>query len=188
LGRIACDTIIVAVDGRLECLLPELQPRVRTARLQMLSTAPARDVSLTHPVYWRHGYDYWCQLPGGEIALGGFRDRGGEAEWSTDATPGGIVQDLLEQFLRTHLKTAAPILHRWAACVAYTADRVPIVEEVRERVFAVGAYSGTGNITSRLGGRAAAQLALGESPEWARLVTRARERMRSANAQALGHP
>lgn len=186
-GRIECDTIIVAVDGRLECLLPELQPRVRTARLQMLSTAPARDVSLPRPVYWRHGYDYWSQLPGGEIALGGFRDRGGEAEWTTEATPGGVVQDLLEEFLRARLKTAAPIVHRWAACVSYTADRLPILEQVRDRVFAAGAYSGTGNITSRLGGRAAARLACGDASDWAALIRSARERVaQSLPSQAVG--
>lgn len=186
-GRISCDTIIVAVDGRLECLLPELRPRVRTARLQMLSTAPARDVALPRPVYWRHGYEYWCQLPGGEIALGGFRDRGGEAEWTTEAAPGGVVQELLEEFLRARLKTAAPTLHRWAACVSYTADRLPILEQVRERVFAAGAYSGTGNITSRLGGRAAAQLACGAPSDWASLISSARERVAQARpSQAAG--
>ena len=169
-GRIDCPTVIVAIDGRLETLLPELKPRVRTARLQMLATAPARDAAFPRPVYRREGYDYWQQLPGGEIALGGFRDRGGEAEWTTEASPGGTVQTLLEQFLRIHLRTAAPITHRWAACVAYTADGLPILEEVRPQVFVTGAYSGTGNIASRLGGRAAAHLACGVRSNWAGLL------------------
>ncbi len=174
-GRIRCEKIIVAIDGRLERLLPELQPRLRTARLQMLSTAPARDASFSRPVYLRKGYEYWRQLPEGEIALGGFRDRGGEAEWTGDATPGGIVQELLEQFLRTRLKTTARVVHRWAACVGYTADRLPILEEVRAGVIAAGGYSGTGNIASRLGGRAAAQLASGVPAPWADLLVAARK-------------
>lgn len=173
-GRITCRDVIVAVDGRLEMLLPELAPRVRTARLQMLSTAPARDVSFPRPVYWRYGYEYWQQLPTGEIALGGFRDHGGEQEWTPRAEPGGIVQQRLEQFLRTQLLTAAPVMHRWAAGVGYSADRLPILERVREHVYALGAYCGTGNIVGRLCGRAAAQWACSERSEWAELLDRAR--------------
>lgn len=180
-GRIACGHVIVAVDGRLEALLPEFSPRVRTARLQMLATAPARDVVFPRPVYWRHGYEYWQQLPTGEIALGGFRDQGGAAEWTTDATPGGVVQQRLEEFLRSHVKTAAPVAHRWAASVGYTADRLPVLEQVRPGVFALGGYCGTGNIVGRLCGRAAAQLAVGERSEWSEWLERAR---RHAGAEA----
>jgi gamma-glutamylputrescine oxidase len=180
-GTVRCANIIIAVDGRLECLLPELGPRVRTARLQMLATAPVRDVSFPRPVYCRHGYEYWQQLPTGEIALGGFRDRGGEVEWTTEAAPSDVVQTLLEQFLRARLGTTAPITHRWAACVAYTPDRLPILEEVRSRVFAVGAYSGTGNVASRLSGRAAAQLACGVKSDWAGLLRAARRTVTPAS-------
>lgn len=175
-GRISCGHVIVAVDGRLEALLPELSPRVRTARLQMLATAPARDVVFPRPVYWRHGYEYWQQLPTGEIALGGFRDQGGEAEWTSDPAPGGVVQQRLEEFLRLHLKTTAPVVHRWAAGVGYTADRLPILEEVRPGVYALGGYCGTGNIVGRLCGRAAAQLVAGQRSEWAEWLERARRR------------
>ncbi len=75
----ACDCrhIIVAVDGGLEHLLPELAGRVRTARLQMLSTAPAPEVSIPRPVYSRYGYDYWQQLPDQRVVIGGCRDNSG---------------------------------------------------------------------------------------------------------------
>ena len=39
-GSVVARRVIVAVDGHLERLLPELGGRVRTARLQMLATAP----------------------------------------------------------------------------------------------------------------------------------------------------
>jgi glycine/D-amino acid oxidase-like deaminating enzyme len=130
-GRISARRVIVAVDGRLELLLPELEPRVRTARLQMLATAPAGDVSITRPVYWRDGYEYWQQLPDGSIALGGFRDTAIDDEWTHDAVP------------------SAPIQH-------------PICEVVRDGVFAIGAYSGTGNVVGALCARDAATWALAE--------------------------
>jgi gamma-glutamylputrescine oxidase len=147
---IHCDRVIVAVDGKLDALLPELVGRVRTARLQMLATAPAHDVDVPRPVYWRDGYEYWQQLPDRSIALGGFRDTALDDEWTHDATPTEAIQQRLESFLRTHIRTKAPITHRWAASVGYTDDGAPICEEVREGVFAIGGYSGTGNIVGAL--------------------------------------
>ncbi|MEZ6015595.1 MAG: FAD-binding oxidoreductase [Planctomycetota bacterium] len=149
-GVVTCRRVIVAVDGRLELVLPELAPRVRTARLQMLATAPASDVSIPRPVYWRDGYEYWQQLADETVALGGFRDHALETEWTRDATPSEFIQSRLERFLREHIGTRAPITHRWAASVSYTADGRPVAEEVRPGVFAIGAYSGTGNIVGAL--------------------------------------
>jgi len=58
-GKIQCQKVIVAVDGGLEDLISELKGKVRTARLQMLGTAPAPEVKFPLPVYTRDGYDYW---------------------------------------------------------------------------------------------------------------------------------
>jgi glycine/D-amino acid oxidase-like deaminating enzyme len=173
-GTIFCETVIVAVDGRLEGLFPELSPRVRTARLQMLATGPAPEVDFTRPVYWRHGFEYWQQLPDRSIALGGFRDRGGEGEWTHSAEPTELIQGLLEKFLRERLKVRAPVTHRWAASVAYTTDGLPVLEQVRDKVWAVGGYCGTGNIVGALSARAAARLACGQASEWADLLAAAR--------------
>ena len=161
-GVITCDRVIVAVDGRLEALLPELAPRVRTARLQMLATAPAFDVCIPRPVYWRDGYEYWQQLSDGSIALGGFRDTDVEHEWTHDATPSARIQERLEQFLRAHIGTRALITHRWAASVSYSSTGAPICEQVRTGVFAIGAYSGTGNIVGALCARDAVRWAMSD--------------------------
>ena len=173
-GTVLCGTVIVAVDGRLEKIFPELSPRVRTARLQMLATAPAPEVNFPRPVYWRHGYEYWQQLPDRSVALGGFRDHALEAEWTTETEPTEFIQGLLEKFLRERLKVRAPVTHRWAASVAYTADGLPVMEEVRDKVWAVGAYSGTGNIVGALSARAAVRRACGQASEWAELLAAAR--------------
>ena len=173
-GTIFCDTVIVAVDGGLERIFPELSPRVRTARLQMLATAPAPEVEFARPVYWRHGFEYWQQLPDRSIALGGFRDHALEAEWTHSAEPAEPIQGLLDQFLRGHLKVRAPVTHRWAASVAYTNDGLPVLEQVSDKVWAVGAYCGTGNIVGALSARAATRLACGQTAEWADLLAAAR--------------
>lgn len=173
-GTVFCDTVIVAVDGRLEKILPELDGRIRTARLQMLATAPAPEVSFTRPVYWRYGYEYWQQLPDSSIALGGFRDHALEQEWTTDTQPTAVIQDLLEKFLREQLKVKAEITHRWAASVGYTPDGLPVLEEVRPKTWAVGGYNGTGNIVGALSARAAVRLACGQTSSWAAALETAR--------------
>jgi glycine/D-amino acid oxidase-like deaminating enzyme len=163
-GRVRCGRVVVAVDS-LNVVLPELEGRVRSVRLQMLATEPARDVLLPHPVYTRWGHDYWQQLPNGRIALGGARDLGGVAEWTADATPTEPVQRELERCLREHVGSDLRVTHRWAATVGYTADRMPIAEEVRPGVWALGGYSGTGNVMGALLGRAVAQrIVRGGSP------------------------
>lgn len=160
-GRVRCGAVVVAVDGRLETLLPELAGRVRTARLQMLATAPTDEVSLPRPVYLRDGYEYFQQLPDGRITLGGFRDAGGDAEWEGTGRPSEGVQGRLERFLRDDLGVLAPITHRWAAPVGYTENGLPVLAEVRPKLWAIGGYSGTGNVVGALLGRLAARLAVG---------------------------
>lgn len=153
-GTVHCARVFVAVDGRLEGVLPELIGRVRTARLQMLATAPTRECRIPCPMYYREGYEYWQQLPDGSVVLGGFRDRAGESEWTMDTAPTEPVQDVLEAFLRAHIGVTAPITHRWAASAGYTDTGLPIAEEVRHGVWALGGYSGTGNIIGALAARA----------------------------------
>ncbi|GGI08554.1 NAD(P)/FAD-dependent oxidoreductase [Egicoccus halophilus] len=162
--RIAADRVVVAVDGGLEVLLPELAGRVETVRLQMLATAPEQGVTLPRPVYRRWGSDYVQQLSSGEVLLGGFRDRG-RAEQGAPPVPSDDVQACLDAELR-RLGVRAPVTHRWAARAAFTTDRLPVCDEVRPGVFAVGGYSGHGNLIGTACARLAADAALdGGRPE-----------------------
>jgi glycine/D-amino acid oxidase-like deaminating enzyme len=158
-GRVRCMHIIVAVDGNLECVVPELIGRVRTARLQMLGTAPAPEVSFSRPVYSRYGYDYWQQLPDKRVVLGGCRDRFVDEEWTSDTTPTEEVQRCMEQVLRA-IGVTQPIERRWAASVSYSNGVLPVMEQVRPGVWAIGGYNGTGNVVGALYGRMVAQVAV----------------------------
>lgn len=149
--RINCKHIIVAVDGCLERIFPELQTTVQTTRLQMAATAPADDIVLTRPVYYRYGYDYWQQRPDGRITIGGGRDLYASEEWGYNPAPTHNIQNVIEERLRTVVRTTAPITHRWGACVAYRHDDVrPFVGQLKPNVWACGAYSGTGNIVGSI--------------------------------------
>jgi glycine/D-amino acid oxidase-like deaminating enzyme len=170
-GVVRCGAVVVAVDGALDLLLPELAPRIRSTRLQMLATAPTREVEVPCPVYARYGFDYWQQLPDGRISLGGCRDLDMQAEWGHDPTPTSTIQAALDRVLRERIGVhEAPVTHRWAAVVGYTEDGLPVFTEARPSVWAAGAYSGTGNVVGALCGRAAARRATGRGSEVAELL------------------
>ena len=141
-----CRAVLVTVDGGLEQLLPEVAGQARSTRLQMLATAPVAPGTVPRPVYDNWGYDYWQQLPDGRVALGGGRDRFGDGEWGRPAEPDARIQAWLDRLLRERAGVAAPVTHRWAGVIAYTEDRLPVLEEVRPGVLACGAFSGHGNV------------------------------------------
>jgi glycine/D-amino acid oxidase-like deaminating enzyme len=167
-GAIGAAAIVVAADGRLAELAPQLAGRVRTARLQMLATAPLPQ-RLPCPVYGRWGYDYAQQLPDGRVFAGGGRDRFADAEWTDDATPTPGVQAYIETVAARMAGAAVPVTARWAASVGFTDDARPICAEVADGVVAVGGYNGTGNLVGPVAARAAVALALDKTapPAWA---------------------
>jgi glycine/D-amino acid oxidase-like deaminating enzyme len=156
-GHVRCRHVIVAVDGGLELVLPELAGSVRTARLQMLSTGPAPEVHIPRPVYSRWGYDYWQQLSDKRIVLGGGRDKFSDDEWTDMNVPTVEVQNYMETLLRD-IGVVQPVQRRWAASVSYSHGILPVMEEVRSNVWAIGGYNGTGNVIGSLYGRMVSEL------------------------------
>lgn len=162
-GVVRCRAVVVAVDGALATVLPELDGRVWPMRLQMLASGPHQAGFLPHTLGTRWGWDYGQQLPDGTIAFGGCRDVGGDAERTEDSSPTEQVQAALERRFREVTGVAPTVTHRWAATAGYTADGLPVLEQVRPGVWATGGYSGTGNLLGAACGRSAAKRALGLS-------------------------
>ncbi|HKJ54646.1 MAG TPA: FAD-binding oxidoreductase [Nitriliruptoraceae bacterium] len=143
-ASVSAPTILVCVDGGLGRVVPSLAARVRPFRLQMAGTSPTATV-VDRPVYRRWGLDYWQQLPTGELAIGGGRDHGGADEQTDDAVTTAPVQAWID-VMAASLAPDATVTHRWAAIVGYTDDGMPACAEVADGVWAVGGYSGTGNV------------------------------------------
>ena len=159
-GDVHASVVIVAVDGKLERILPELSPRVRSARLQILATEPLATIRWPRPVYTCWGLDYWQQRADRRLVIGGCRDVGGESEWTTSTETTDVVENAIEHMLRERLGVTERVTNRWAATVAYADGGMPVAEEVRPGVWGVGAYSGTGNVIGAMLGRAVARGAL----------------------------
>jgi glycine/D-amino acid oxidase-like deaminating enzyme len=160
-GAIRCRLTIVAVDGALASILPELEGRVWPTRLQMIASSPHPTGRLPHAISTRWGWDYVQQLPDGTIAFGGCRDVGGPAERTSDASVSEPVQVALERRFTEVIGAPPTVTHRWAATAGYTVDGLPVLGQLRPGVWATGGYSGTGNLFGAACGRAVARLALG---------------------------
>ena len=159
-GSISAGVVIVAVDGRLDQLLPQLAPLVRTARLQMLATAPGLPWRLPWPVYGRWGYDYAQQDPAGRIFAGGGRDLFAHDEWTASSEPTDPVQGWIESVAERLAGAPVTVTHRWAASAGFTPDGRALCLPVDDGVVACGGYSGTGNLVGPVAARAAVALAV----------------------------
>jgi gamma-glutamylputrescine oxidase len=159
-GVIDARVVIVAVDGKLGKVVPRVARRLRTARLQMLATAPVAPGRLPCPVYGRWGYDYAQQGVDGRLYAGGGRDRFVKAEWTGSTDPSRQVQRYIEGVAGRMAAGPVAVTHRWGASVGFTADARPLCVLVDVGVVAVGGYNGTGNLVGPVAARAAVALAL----------------------------
>jgi len=159
-GAVAAEVVVVAVDGRLEIILPELADRVRTTRLQMAAYDPIAPGRLPCPAYSRWGYDYAQQDSTGRLFVGGGRDQDLDNEWTLSTEPTPVVQGWIDRIAARFAGGPVRATHRWAASAGYTKDARPIVAEVRPGIFACGGYNGTGNLVGPIAARAALDYAL----------------------------
>ena len=144
--------VLVATDGFLKRVLPELGVGVHQVRLQMIATAPD-EIELKYPSYTHFGYDYWQQRPCGRVAIGGGRHIDTSSEFTDDDRPTPPFYEYLEKRLRG-LGVTAEITHHWAAIVSYSDNEQPIAREVMPGVWGLGAFNGTGNVIGTMLGRA----------------------------------
>jgi glycine/D-amino acid oxidase-like deaminating enzyme len=163
-GSVRAAIVIVAVDGGLERLLPQLAGRVRTARLQMLATEPLPARRLPCPVDARWGYDYAQQTPDGALFVGGGRDLFAAAEWTAQPGTSAAVQGYLDGLARRFAGGPVRVARRWAAQVGYTSDGRALCTELAPGLIAIGGYSGTGNLVGRVAARAAVAHAVDGAP------------------------
>jgi gamma-glutamylputrescine oxidase len=163
-GSVSAPIVLVAVDGKIEQLLPTLHGRVRTARLQMAATEPVLPVRLPCPVYGRWGYDYAQQTPDGRLFVGGGRDKYVDSEWTYDDEPTDEVQRYIDTVAAAMAGRPVKARTRWAASVGFTDDGRPLCTEVDAGVMAMGGYNGTGNLVGPIAARAAVAALIDGTP------------------------
>jgi glycine/D-amino acid oxidase-like deaminating enzyme len=165
-GTLDAPAIVIATDGLTGAVVPVLAPFVVPIRGQMLATEPLPERLYGRPHYARHGYDYWQQLPGGVLLIGGKRDAGFEAEQTAVDATTPEIQSRLEQLVVDLVGRLPPVTHRWAGIWGETPDRLPLVGRIPklDGFWVAGGYSGHGNVLGLACGDLVARAILGEKP------------------------
>lgn len=161
-AQLAARHVVVASDGGLPALVPELAGRVRAKRLHMVASAPLGRRLVERPVYSRWGYEYVQQPPDGRALAGGFSDLD-EAAYSASEAGDPLVWERIGRWLHDELGISAPVTHRWVGVVGYSADGLPWVGELpgRAGLYAAGGYSGHGNVPGFVAGSELAETIAG---------------------------
>jgi len=159
-GDVDAELVVVAGDGFIPQLLPELP--VRSTRGQVLATEPLADRLYDRPHYARGGYDYWHQLPDGRLVIGGNRDASFDTEDTDVEETTDTVQARIDALVEELVGRRPAVTHRWAGIWGTTPDLMPLVGEVRENVWVAGGYSGHGNALGLACGDLVARAILGD--------------------------
>jgi glycine/D-amino acid oxidase-like deaminating enzyme len=135
--RIICDSIVMATNAWTQQLLPEFESKIAPVRGQIVMTEPV-DMFL-EPCYCSFVLDYFRQLPGGQVLIGGFRNADVEKEvgFSDEINP--VIHERLEAFLDEHFPVlrGKRIDYRWSGVMGFAADGYPLVGsvDVEPRIF-----------------------------------------------------
>jgi glycine/D-amino acid oxidase-like deaminating enzyme len=168
-GRVDAQAVLVACDGLIPAIAPELEGIVYPVRGQMLATEPLTDTVVTMPTHCDHGFFYFRPTVDGRLALGGGRRASLESEYTAEEHTTDAVQAALDRFLAERLGLGgARVARRWAGIMGFSADLLPLVGELpgRPGLYVSGGYSGVGNVQGYACGQIAADLiAVGSHPQ-----------------------
>lgn len=149
-GRTAHAPIaVIACDGLIPALVPELDQVVYPVRGQVLATEPLEHTVITRPTHSDHGFYYYRPTPDGRVALGGGRITDMDAEYTDREETTPTIQAALDAFLEERLGIPATrVAHRWAGIMGFSADMLPVIGQLAGRpgLWVCGGYSGVGNV------------------------------------------
>ena len=137
------DKLVIATNAFSKKLLPEID--VIAVRGQILLTEPIENLKIEGTFHYDEGFYYFRNL-GNRILLGGARNLIFEAEETDQLETTEVLQDHLEEFLRTVIlpDQKFKIAHRWSGIMAMGKDKSPILEKISPRQIVAVRLSGMG--------------------------------------------
>lgn len=142
--------------------------RVYPTRGQMLATEPLPRRIVPWGVYADFGYEYFWQLPTGELVAGGWRQHHVDAEKGYSDETTREVQDGLWSFLTSVFPelSAVRVTHRWGGVMGFSGDGLPFIGELpgKPRIKYLAGHTGHGLGFSFLAARRLVAMALDAQP------------------------
>lgn len=171
-GTIVAEKVVVALNAWSDNLIPEVAGRIVPVRGQILAYEPTAPVFPTAV-----GADltptgeYWQQVPDGSIVIGGCRADAPDGDVGVrEMAPTRQLTDRIERILPDLFPDLANlrVARRWAGPMAFTSDRLPIVDRIPglEHAWFGGGFSGHGmTFGPRLGQLLAETAISGQTPD-----------------------
>ncbi|MBF9253972.1 FAD-binding oxidoreductase [Pontibacter sp. 172403-2] len=150
---------LVATNGFARQLLPHLS--IVPARAQVLVTRPIAALPFKGTFHYDKGYYYFRNI-GNRVLFGGGRNLDFETEETPELGLTNLVQDKLEELLRTVILPDTPfeIEQRWSGIMGFGAEKTTIVQQVSGRISCAIRLSGMGIAIGSLVGEEGAELVL----------------------------
>lgn len=133
--------------------------KVKPARAQVLITKPIENLDIKGTFHLDKGYYYFRNIEN-RILFGGGRNLDFEGETTTDLGQTKIIQDKLEQLLKTVIlpNYQFEIEHRWSGIMGVGNHKKPIVEQLSNNVYCGVRLGGMGIAIGSLIGKELAEL------------------------------
>ncbi|MFT6637930.1 MAG: glycine/D-amino acid oxidase-like deaminating enzyme [Flavobacterium sp.] len=133
--------------------------QVQPARAQVLITKPIENLDIKGTFHLDKGYYYFRNI-GNRILFGGGRNLDFEGETTTDLSQSKIIQDKLEELLKTVIlpNQNFEIEHRWSGIMGVGNHKSPIVEQLSNNLYCGVRLGGMGVAIGSLIGKELADL------------------------------
>lgn len=161
-GRVTCDHVILAANGYLQGLAPQVEARVMPINNFIVATEPLGERAarvLSRPVAvadTRFVVNYWRLSPDGRLLFGGGESYG----WRFPDIAATVRKPMLEVY---PFLADARIDHAWGGTLAITMTRLPCFARVAPNVLSASGYSGHGVALATLAGRVLAEAVAGQA-------------------------
>lgn len=141
------DNVVVATNAWIpELVSTGIASQIQPARGQIIITEPLASMSLRGSYHYDEGYVYFRPV-GNRILLGGARNLAFDEERTTSHDVTQMIQEALENLLRTVIAPSHPdlaIAHRWSGTMAFSPTKHPIVERTSPHVTVAFGCNGMG--------------------------------------------
>lgn len=162
-GAVEADTVLIAGNGYLQGLEPDLEARVMPINNYILTTEPI-GAGQTGGVLAdgdaaadsRFVVYYWRPTPDGRLLFGG-------GESYSQRFPDDIAGFVRPHLLRIYPEFAATkISHAWGGTLAVTVNRLPYIRKLAPNIYAAAGFSGQGVAIAPYAGKVVADAILGD--------------------------
>ncbi|QYK43046.1 MAG: FAD-binding oxidoreductase [Paracoccaceae bacterium] len=162
-GRVTCDHVILAANGYLAGLAPEVEARVMPINNFIVATEPLGDRAaqvLSKPVAVadsRFVVNYWRLSPDNRLLFGGGESYGWRFPADIAATVRKPMLQIYPQLRDTRID------HAWGGTLAITMTRLPCFRRVAPNVLSASGYSGHGVALATMAGKVLAEAVAGQA-------------------------